>query len=91
MIRFSPRNPFVNALMAVIRELTNFTLTCPLRANGFFVRLDASNLKRLFPIRAFYEPNTFIHVHNRFYEQVPKGNFTLLAELVLNCVIKRYC
>lgn len=90
MLRFSSRNLFVNAFMEVVREFTNFTLTCPLRANRFFVHLDTNNMKRLFPIRLFYEPNTFIQVRNEFYEQAPKGNFTLLAEFVLNCVIKRY-
>lgn len=67
MQRFATRNPFTNALREFTRDLTNFSFTCPLEANRYFVNLD------------------------RFYEQVPKGNNTLLAEVALNFIVKSYC
>lgn len=89
--RFPPRNPFLNASLELAQKFTNFTLTCPLRADSYFVLLDFKSLWKIFPVRVFYQPETFIHSHQRFYEQAPKGNYTLLAEFQVNFIIGFYC
>lgn len=91
MQRFSARNPFMKGFVKVVLELSNFTLTCPLPANRYYIRLSADSVPKIFPMYALFQPNARFHLQNRFYEQNPRGNYTLLAELVINLILRPDC
>lgn len=91
MERLSTRDIFAKAVREGVLKLSNFTLTCPIAAGRYFVRGGAKMMRTLFPLRLFYEKNTYISLYFRFYEQIPRGNYTFLAEYLTNGVIKRYC
>ncbi|XP_037909258.1 uncharacterized protein LOC119650464 isoform X2 [Hermetia illucens] len=87
----TPRNPFMKGFVKVVLELSNFTLTCPLPANRYYIRLSADSVPKIFPMYALFQPNARFHLQNRFYEQNPRGNYTLLAELVINLILRSDC
>ncbi|XP_037924502.1 uncharacterized protein LOC119660168 [Hermetia illucens] len=80
--RFSIRNQFAKAFKAVAYQMTNFSLICPLPAGRYMIGPRMDRIKNIFPLRLFYQPNTITSIHMRFYDQVPKGNFTFWAELL---------
>lgn len=89
--RLSRRNLFLKMFRTVARGVTNFTLACPLPARRYSLRFSMANVKKIFPEHLFYQENTFLTVIDRFYEQIPKGNYTLFAQILFNYQIKRYC
>lgn len=78
--RFSIQNPFTKAFKVVAYQMTNFSLICPLPAGRYMVSARTNKIRNFFPLRLFHQPNTIIGVHMRFFDQVPKGNFTFWAE-----------
>lgn len=91
MERLSSRDLFVKAIREFFLKLTNFTLTCPLASGRYSAKVRTKFARTLFPLRLFYEKDSFISLHFRFYEQIPRGNYTYLAEYLTNGLIKRYC
>lgn len=89
--RLSTRNLYMKAIRESVLKVTNFKLTCPIASGQYFMRIGTKIFRTIFPLRLFYEKNTFLSIYCRFYEQVPMGNYTLLAEYFVNTVIKRYC
>lgn len=89
--RLSRRNVFLKGFHEAAKEMTNFTLACPIPAGPYFIRFSMDGLKKIFPGRLFYQPDTFIMVFFRFYEQKQKRNHTFFAHTLFNFKIKRYC
>ncbi|XP_037923169.1 uncharacterized protein LOC119659253 isoform X2 [Hermetia illucens] len=89
--RMSRVNLFTKVFGEVVKKMTNFTLTCPLPAGVYFVRLGVDDLKRIFPLRLLYRENTFLTALAQFYEQKQKGDYTLFGQALFNFQIKRYC
>lgn len=89
--RLATRNDFTKLFLEAFRRISNFTFRCPIRPGKYYIAANTTAFQGLFPLKLIVEPNMFIQVHYRFYEETPKKNFTYLANQVVQYVIKTDC
>lgn len=91
MERFSSRNPFIKAFTTVAQKMSNVTLTCPLKAGMYFVKIRTGGLRNIFPLRLLYQSDSYLTVHLALFNEVQKGNLTFLADYLINSIVTSDC
>lgn len=91
MARRAPRNPIIAAVIRLVPLWSNFTMVCPLSVGNFYVRANIKSLGDEFPLRLFYELNSYVIVMLTLYEQIPLGNLTKIAYSQWNLLINKKC
>lgn len=91
MSRRGPRNPIVAAVIKLVPIMSNFSMTCPILAGHFHLNLNVKTINDYIPMRIFYEPNSYLVVAFKFYEQFPIGNLTNLGFYRMALIVNKKC